>query len=142
MSSSAAEGEHDHHVNIRDYLADMAQERWVAHLREHDRNTQLLDQTATDLRARLNEMNEIRAQIGVERGLYATKETTDKELQSVRQRIDDVATVINERLDRLAVDVQTNANRLSNYDGRIATLGLLLIVINIIIGVILKFAVR
>ena len=114
-----------HHAMVVQKFED---ERWHAHLREHDRDRQNLDRTAISLSEKLLEMNEIRGQIGEERGKFITREEIALSIKALDGRIDAVMKT-----------VQTNGNRLSNYDGRMAAYGAAILFVAALISIAIRF---
>jgi hypothetical protein len=99
----------------------IANERWKAHLREHDRDRLEIDTAANVLSTKLTEMNEARAQIGQERGGYATKDNLNLLERTLSTRIGVIE------------------NRIANYDGRTAMIGVVFLVLTVAVNIIVKF---
>lgn len=142
-------------------------ERWRAHLREHDRQRDELDRTAALMNEKLNEMNNLRAQIGQERALYAPREIVDqmeKALnQTITQQVETLRTQTlatqadqNRRLSVIeprvanneagSIKVEETSKRLnviemklSNYEGRMTMLSVIFLILTVLINIGLRF---
>ena len=128
----------------------VANERWRAHLREHDRERQLLDAARDEINLRLREMNEVRAQIGQERGLYATKDALvalEHAMGAQMGARDDAVTAVERAMtaqmitadDAIRNRLNSVENLLANYNGRLAAIGATFLVLTVAINVFLHF---
>lgn len=100
----------------------------AAHQREHAQiDTQRVGD-AHDVSRRLDAMNDLRAQMSAERGLFVTRALLDSQLQSVSQQLTDLGGRI-EQQARLMADIQ----------GRFWMAGTFLTFLSVLVSLALKF---
>lgn len=61
--------------------------RWEAHMREHEQSNVAIDTARNEVNRRLAEMNELRAQINVERGEYLSRHEYEAKHDALIERI-------------------------------------------------------
>ncbi len=95
--------------------------QFEGHAREHKMLGEAVDEFKSYLKIKLTEMNEVRAQISIERGQYVLND-------SINPRIDN----IHERLNKIE-------NTLSGLLGKVAGMGAVITFITLLISLILRF---
>jgi hypothetical protein len=110
----------------------LSDQRWDAHGDVHALNQRAVDEAVRVLNARLETMNEFRAQIANERGEFVRQEIYTSEHKSSESKFEAA-------IDRLITRIAVLENYKSNIEGRFWMLGVTLVGINVTIELLFKY---
>ncbi len=88
--------------------------------------------TATELKEKLLEMNQFRAQLDTERGSYITQPLLDARLNAQHTEANAISTANEQRIRVLE-------GRVANYDGRLLMVGIGWTILTVVVGIVLHF---
>lgn len=94
-------------------MAELEEERWRAHAREHELRDRMVDIAKEEVDRRLEDMNQMREQIDRERGTFVTSSVYESKHEAVVAR----------------VNLLENAR--ANIDGRVWAAGALLVLLEL-----------
>jgi len=107
----------------------------VGHEREHELLMQAVEEFKSYLKSKLIEMNEVRAQIGEERGAYITRDALDARMAGIESHISALSQSMDSRLKAIETKV-------ANYDGRLWMIGAVMTALMFIITIVTEIVIR
>jgi hypothetical protein len=115
-------------VSLREYF----EAHWVAHEKTHVALGDAIDKAAEDISRRLAEMNQFRAQISEERGLFLSKTEYEARHRELETRLGTVKDTQDKRLNDLE-------RAKSNLDGRLWALGAGFMILTVLVNVAFRY---